>query len=269
MYIAQLDKILNWKFRSKVVCVLVVLTLIGLIAEYIQTYLPARKASSDDLWRNLAGTTTGLIAYSLYRFRERLSLAIVLSGLLALSLIALWVCRPAFELAVYATLKTNPPTIISFDDPFVGSMISTTGGAKTTFDTLAGSANTPRKRTLRMDFAQQPYSGVILHEPEGLHAGSGVLALQLLNNDNQPRTLELRIHDSGHDNSYEDRFNTLFYVEPGENEVTIPVESIHSLGGQTNTRLMDMHNISELQLFSNAGESFTLYLRGIVLTQEK
>lgn len=267
-YIFQIEKILSWNILPKAILTLAVLTFVGGLAEMAQTYLPERDASGEDLWRNFAGTASGLICYGCYRYHSNIKTFALLLYMLLLVSIFLIVCRPAIELVGYTMLKSAPPVVFAFDDPFIESVISTTGGAKTTLDTSKPRVTTHRHRTLRMDFAQQPYSGVILHEPEIPWHESGNLTLRLINDSNQARSLELRIHDAEHNNRYDDRFNTNFYVNPGENKVLIPIDRIHAIGDNSNKRFLDMQNISVMQLFSSTRQAFTLYLIDIAVTQK-
>lgn len=264
--IIQFERVLDWKFFQHGILTIVALTFIGVLAEVIQIFLPGRNASSGDIGRNFAGVTTGLICYATYHYKAPIY-ALVPITLLVVS-IFLGICHPALQLVGYALLKSGAPSVVSFEDPFINSMISTTGGAKSTLVQLKGLKSATPQRALRMDFAQEPYNGVIMHETRGSWALTDKLALRIYNADDQTRTLKLRINDVLHNNRYEDRFNTNFYINAGENEVLIPVDKIRSLGGNSNIRFMDLQKISELQLFSDTRESFTLYLRGIWLTQQ-
>ncbi len=268
IYSAQVEKMLHWNFLPKATLIVIVLTFIGALAELLQLYLPARNASIDDMWRNLAGILTGLICYASYRYRTKLHPALLIINLLAAVSISLWVSKPTIKLVGYIALKSPLPAVLHFNDPFIDSMISTTGGAVTTLENLKPDTGNTAEQSLRMDFAKQLYSGVIFHEPGSQWTQYTNLALHIFNPNKETVDLAIRIHDAQHDNNYEDRFNTTFNISPGLNELLIPIEKILSLGGNSKKRLMDMQNIKELQLFSNSKKSFTLYVKGIELTRQ-
>ena len=118
-----------------------------------------------------------------------------------------------------------------------------------------------------MDFAQEPYSGVVFHRPGKSWPDIGSLAIRLYN-EGPDREMALRIHDELHDYKYADRFNTKFNVVPGENTVLIPLDQIKNLGTESGARTMDMQNITELQIFSSSRDSFTLYLTDMTIENE-
>ena len=268
IYMSQIMPLLSGKLPHSALATIVLLTTIGLLAEAVQTYLPERSASIDDLARNFAGVFVGLSLYVIFFSRDRIpKQQLVAIALLAASIFIL-VVKPSTELVTYSLLKSGPPKIISLDDWFVTSMISTTGGAKSALDQLKTPNEGQSQRVLRMDFAQEPYSGVILHRPGKQWPVSGELTIRLYNGG-ASREMALRIHDELHNNNYTDRFNTKFNVVPGENTVLIPLEQIRKLGTDSGKRIMDMQNITELQIFSSKRESFTLYLKEITIKNEK
>ena len=268
VYIRQIMPLLSGKLLHSVVSTAVVLTVIGLLAEFVQSYLPNRNASVDDLARNFAGVLVGLSIYIIFFCRDKIDKQqLVAITLLAVSIFVL-VVKPSAELVAYSMFKSGPPEIVSFDDWFVTSMITTTGNAKSSIDQLKTRTENQPERVLRMDFAQETYSGAVFHRPGKHWPANGDLAIRLYN-DGPNREMALRIHDELHDYQYADRFNTKFNVAPGENTVLIPLEQIEQLGRASGNRTMDMQNITELQIFSGNREPFTLYLRHIKIENEK
>lgn len=79
----------------------------------------------------------------------------------------------------------------------------------------------------------------------------------------QPVSVNLRIHDSVHNQEYRDRFNEKFTVVPGFNYFEIAIGDIKAA---PESREMKMERISHIKFFLNKAQSnTTLYIDNIQL----
>ena len=74
----------------------------------------------------------------------------------------------------------------------------------------------------------------------------------------KPVTIWIRIHDVHHDESFEDRYNDSFSIQPGLNPISIPLSRVR---GAPARREMDLMQVDGIMIFAvNPDETFTLYL---------
>ncbi len=264
LYLLLLARILPWSLKACIIITLVALMSTGLLAEFAQTYLPSRNASIQDVFHNFAGILVGTAGYTSFRLLAGNNKPLFSLILLLLTTITFLLSETTIKLVAYRFLKSGTPIVFSFSDPFVTSMISTTGDANASIAGIIDASGEKRVRSLRMDFAQQDYSGVILHQPEVEWLDFNTLQISIKNTGDVTHTIEIRIHDVHHNNAFEDRFNATLQINPGENKITIPVQQIQTL--TSTERLMDMRKLSEIQFFSTSRESFSLYLTAMNLT---
>ncbi len=96
------------------------------------------------------------------------------------------------------------------------------------------------------------YPGLEVQPPSGNWALYETLVVTLSSDETLPFALEIRVHDEGHSDDYDDRFNRELTVVPGRNEFRIPVAEI---ARGPRRRVMNLSNIEAIVLFAEgAGE---------------
>ena len=249
----------------------VVLTLFSLggFVELVQSAMPGRTASWSDLLLDTAGIFVGYLLFLLaYCFRS-LSITTRFSLVFCILVTGFLASKPVLELGGYHLLKTGPPAIIAFSDPFVAATISVTGGAITELNHNQHFPDSDSKRVLRIDFAQDGYNGVVFHDTNKQWMEARYLNFMLHNTSAQNREMAIRIHDRHHNNEYHDRYNMTFLVKPGANAYRFSIADIKLMSSKGQIiRQLDMQNIHEIQLFSLERDSYTVYLSDLLLTQQ-
>jgi hypothetical protein len=240
---------------------------LGGFVEIVQSFIPGRTASWNDLWLDAAGIIMGYLLFALTSSLRNFSSPKVAGLMICILITGFLATQPALKLVGYHLLKTGSPAIISFGDPFVDATISVTGTTSVEIVEKQLPPDFQLIRFLRMDLADENYGGVIFHDTANLWTEAGFLDFQIHNLSDEKRQIALRIHDNQHNNDYHDRFNSLLLVQPGSNNFRLPISEIKTLqrDGQT-TRHLDMDNIHEIQLFSIDSNSFSLYLSDLRLT---
>ncbi|OED38097.1 hypothetical protein AB833_20600 [Chromatiales bacterium (ex Bugula neritina AB1)] len=236
------------------------------LIELIQGVIPGRDASWDDMLLDTMGIATGYLIFTFFHRFNQISNSTRAALAVTCLAIGIKTLQPVLAISAYHILKSGPPSIVSFADPFVLSTIKGIGNASATVVNIKPDNHERSIRMLRMDFANQIYSGVVLHDTSAAWNDEGTLGIQLFNRGGLRRVVELRIHDKYHNNKYNDRFDRTLVVEPGINEFSIPLEQIkYSRSGDTARGHLDMNNITEIQFFSSDKNPFSLYLSGLFL----
>ncbi|MDB4223188.1 VanZ family protein [Granulosicoccus sp.] len=250
----------------KHVAAVLALMSLGVLVELAQSTMPDRTASANDLMLDAAGILMGYIIFSLTRYFRLMSTKSYI-GLIICGLVTIYFAtQPALRLSGYHLLKKGSPSIVSFGDPFVETIIRVSGRTSVELVENRLSADADSKRLLRMNFADDNYGGVIFHDTAKHWTDASYLVFKLHNTSDKSREIALRIHDHHHNNDYHDRYNTTLLVNPGANVYRLPITDIKILGNKRqNRRPLDMENIDEIQLFSIDSSTFSLYLSGFQL----
>lgn len=112
-------------------------------------------------------------------------------------------------------------------------------------------------------FGTERYSGFSLKYFPRNWAGYRYLDIEIRNPGTDAVDLTCRIHDQFHDQSYEDRYNRRFTLEPGPQTIRVDLQEV---AASPRTRTMDMRMIGGLGCFTISLPSpVTLILRKIVL----
>ncbi len=113
------------------------------------------------------------------------------------------------------------------------------------------------ERAVRVTFGPARHPGFAISGPWPDWSGYGELRFPVYSDSREPVRLTLRIHDSLHNDEYQDRFNTLLEIHPGLNPVRIPVSAIQDA---PKDRRMNLRRIRSVFLFVGkpAGD-FNLY----------
>ncbi len=116
------------------------------------------------------------------------------------------------------------------------------------------------------------YPGVSLKHFPGDWRGYRELRVRLYLQGSEPLSLTLRIHDRAHETGprafeYSDRFNRSFRLQPGWNELTVPLEDIRKAPTR---RAMDLSQLVDLSLFvTRLKQTRILYLQRIELLSDQ
>jgi len=265
-YYLSLFTVESLRHFSKHAILVIALLALGLMVEAVQSFMPNRTASLDDFLLDATGIETGYLLFIITR-TINFAPAVMSIALIFMTLVmSVLATQPALKLAVYHIFKTGSPTLVSFDDSFVGSTLSVTGGTLFTLIEAPAEMNRPMHTVLRVDFPKGNYGGVIFHDTSNLWAEGNTLVFELYNSSQHTREMALRIHDRHHNNDYHDRYNMKLSVKPGINTYQIPIQAIKlSINGDRPTRQLDMKNIEEIQLFSVDRNSFSVFLSDLEL----
>ena len=124
-------------------------------------------------------------------------------------------------------------------------------------------ANPAGGHWLRVEMQRGAYPGVAF--PEIHHDWQGYRSLALRVFSPQAQTLTLRIHDKKHNNDYDDRYNQRLSIQPGINDLVIPLNDVASA---PKNRRMDLSQIQNLMLFAVSPEqSLTVYVDEVRLLE--
>lgn len=241
-----------------------VVTFLGASLEVVQIFGPG-EASFGDLALDVLGALAAVLcAVSFdHRFRQELtrswsriwSLRVVAGGLL---------CFCAIPLAKVTTAivhrRLDFPVLCSFDSRWDrlfavtgNGAVLAVGKAPKGFHSARGSA--VAKVAFPHGYAFPKFE---LRGPLGDWSGYQALAFQIFSQEKTPVTLTLRVHDQRHRNSYADRFNREITVQPGDNEISVPLADVRRA---PESRAMDMASIRGLMLFAHSPDrSIAIYL---------
>ena len=104
---------------------------------------------------------------------------------------------------------------------------------------------------------------ITIREPSPDWSAMNRLRVQLFSPLEQPVRLTLRIDDEAHNHEHKDRFNRTFTIEPGLNELVVPMEDIRRAPAD---RDMDLRQIARLIFFTNRpSEPFELFISDVWL----
>jgi VanZ family protein len=105
---------------------------------------------------------------------------------------------------------------------------------------------------LEVEFREEQFPGVSLHEPVADWSKFRTLIIDVGNPDPVRLRLTVRVHDKHHNKQFADRFNRSFELSGGERrEIRIPLDDIQR--GPRN-RLMDLRHMSDITLFRGDNE---------------
>jgi len=220
----------------------------------------ARDADIFDFFRDIYGVAIFLVAFALLVSRLKYRFTF-----LALLLLA-WLAGlyPAFTwLRAYDNRDRLFPVVCNFDNDWERKFLATreaeydfTGAPNAWKNTQHGSVG-------EIIFHPAQYPGLDVGELYPDWRGYHTLKFDMFNPADTAISLALRIEDSHHDNSYNDRFNYAFTINPGGQTIEIPLMAIEH--GPLR-RKMDMASIRYLNIFAvDPSYEFTLYIDNIRL----
>lgn len=222
----------------------------GLVTEAVHAWMPRRHASWDDVLLDALGAATALVLQGAWSPAAPESgpargvrwLA-TLAGLAALVLAA----SPLGVTATrYFARAQALPVLFRLDGswrerPFVRC------GESATFVAMAAPRTADSGEALA-ELQLQPalYPGLVLAEPYPDWSGYRELRFTAGSDRQEPLTVVLRIHDADHDGRFEDRFNGQIVLQPGVNDVSLPLAAVEQ---GPRDRPLDLRRVREIVLF--------------------
>ena len=201
--------------------VLVIGFLLGVAIEILQT-LAQRDSSLNDLYGNFLGTVTGLCIIATYSLiKAQKTKTAVVTIICAASFLLLGMA-PLIQLSWHYMERDKAfPVIVDFDSSWSKSFVKYHKGS---------------------------YPGVSIVETEPDWSGYQGLRLNIYSSSKQIIDINLRVHDSVHDQQQFDRFNMKLKIQPGFNEFLVPISVIKQ--GPAG-RVLDITNIAGIILFGH------------------
>jgi hypothetical protein len=128
---------------------------------------------------------------------------------------------------------------------------------------IASPLGQSQMHAVRVTFQPAPYSGFAVHGPWPDWTNHRELCFTVYSQLSEIVSLNLRIHDVGHDRRYQDRFNKELSIQPGLSKVSIPLTAVERA---PTGRQMELRRIRTIGLFvMEPSNSFDLYFSGFRL----
>ena len=230
---------------------------LGATSEVLQ--IPtSRDASFGDLLADTLGAAgflcalLALIPNAAVPGRRRLLLAVAATGLLAWSLLPLATISIA-----YLERNAQVPELVSFADRH-GRLF--TRIQHIDYELVA--ARPSQRAHAKVTLGSGPWPGVAFHDLWPDWSGYSDLVIDLSVDGDSSLQLHIRVHDALHrayGQTFTDRFNRSFSLEPGDHTLTIPMTDILIA---PRDRKMNLEAVSEIILFGSpedAGRTFKIY----------
>jgi hypothetical protein len=225
--------------------------LVGILHEYSQIIGP-RDADISDLLKDAVGGVTFLGLYMIFdkkmtgirrkRDRSIKILIIAVATLLILSVIApiaLWG-------GAYLYRNNNFPTICDFESFWEAKFLITKGSVLKTVIAPYTKEISTENTVGKLTFLTRNYPGFIIEEPYPDWSDYESFEFIVFSELNYSVFICIRIEDSRHNKDYSDRFNKTLKVDPGLNDISIPLTEIQRA---PLNRELDMMDIRAIHLF--------------------
>ncbi len=226
---------------------------IGVVTELVQTFQANREPSFEDLARDLAGVAACLLAAAgvprlargaswVTTRRRRLAVVAV-----AVALVAASGFQVAVAGAALAERRAAMPTLFRFDGAWWERHFIRPGASRLTPGVRPAHLRDRYGEALaRLDLQPGLYPGLSIDEPYPDWRGYRRLVLTFVSDLDEPLRITIRVHDSRHDQRYEDRFNRTLTIAPGVNRFAIRLDDIRTAPDR---REMDMGRIRGIVFF--------------------
>ena len=247
---------LHWSRRKRLLAVLGAVVALSVLSEIAQ--IPTtRDASFSDLladWFGAAGFIAAAIVFSSSvsvpkgrgRYLVILGVALIVWPLLPLAKVS----------AAYLERNQSLPALVNFDSRF-GDLF---------FRAQNATINKARRAiansySMEVSLEDGPWPGLIFHDLWPNWEPYSALVIGIENPETDVLPVNIRVHDRAHrngDQSYGDRFNLSYELEPGRHVLRIPLEQIRKA---PKDRLMDLSQIEGIVVFcsaDHAGRRFQL-----------
>ena len=240
----------SYPFRA--ITVLLAALVVGSLIEIIQPYF-GRSAALKDVGQNVLGAAI-TVSLSAPRGMIRRLLITAVGILLFMELHA-----PVTTLFDRGVARVQFPVLSDFSTAFEHRRWSS--GKLDTSIARSG------RRSLRLELRPSRYAGTTLRRSLGNWTRYQALEFSIYNPDG-PLGITVSVSDHAHfegDRSYKDRFNRRFLLQPGWNDISIPISHIRDAPAE---RTQHLDDLAELAIFtSNLEEPRVLFLDSVRLTE--
>jgi hypothetical protein len=236
----------------------ILIVLAGLGTEFLQKF-GERDAGWTDFGRDLLGGGAGLL--SVWALGARTWPARVGALVVALALVVIGlaeVVRVHFDLR---DRDAGFPSLASFDAPWEHRFVH---GRESELDRVQAPAAWGAGTVGRVTFGIAAYPSLAIHEP--FPDWSGYSALELAIWAEESAVLTVRVHDRDHDQTYSDRFNREILVQPGLNQVRIPLADVEVA---PRNRQLNLREVAGVAIFADhPAKPFTLWFDDLRLSAD-
>jgi len=235
---------------------------LGAAVEGLQA-VTGRDVEALDILRDGAGAASFLLAHwTLQNGPATRALRWTLRALAAGILILVFM-PPALTGMAIATRYLQFPLIEDFESRWTQRLCSAGAVRFDVVEAPSGFREAGGDRVARITFEPAQYSGWSISGPFPDWSGHRELAFVVYSELSEPVRMTLRIHDRSHNQAYRDRYNREFIIQPGVNQIRVPLVQVQ---GASAGRRMDLAAIDGVGMFVVRPErSFVLYFDGFRL----
>lgn len=216
---------------------------LGSLVEILQMFGSSRSPDLEDVLRNQLGC---LAAFAFFirpwLFGEQWKQRLLQGGVLVLLVVALW---PLSRSLIDEDLAARQfPVLADFETPFERYRWNNVQQLREESEIVRHG-----RKAVRVQLSTNKYSGIALFHFPSDWRGYQAVHWSVYNPQATPLLLNSRIHDVHHkrnDMEFHDRFNQQFSLEPGWNDLVIPLEKVKIA---PKGRVMDMGHIEGFGLF--------------------
>lgn len=217
--------------------------LLGFITECIQIFLPEREFGLRDLLYNACGA--GIFLSNWFAFSNKKIAKAVKRNIIISSTLIIGICFWPTVTAIIdeKALREDFPIIGSFERKYEILRWKTQDSKinRTSIYRTHGSYS------MEVKLNPGTFPGMSLRYFPHDWSKYSLLVFDLYLLENKPFDLIVRINDKEHNSKHEDRYNQTFKINPGLNEVSIPLENVKNA---PKGRSMDMRQIVNITIFS-------------------
>jgi hypothetical protein len=215
--------------------VFLVVLLIGISIEIIQTGIHGRISSAGDILRNQLGV---LVTFAFFTGKTKK----IIFYRIAVSLLVCVAITPLTKAVIdELTALRKFPILANFTTPF-----EVDRWEPTNLQGMQKSITEDGVTALKLQLTTKKYSGASLFYFPGNWKDYNNLFIRIYSPEKEKLTLFCRIHDQDHNGHYNDRFKRSFILDAGWNNLVIAIDDIQHAPEH---RLMNLKKIEELTLF--------------------
>jgi hypothetical protein len=251
----------NWRPVNHYILVMILVTIISVVSEWLQRYVPDRDAQIGDALNNILGAICFLALAAAWHRDLRITSTLVGRWIVMVSsvVVLLAAVSPLAKLGWHYGMRAAAfPVIADFDSSWQQPFLSSPRADLSSVMSPPGWTEKAGQAVSVMRFHTAPWPGVIISEPYPDWRGFENLRFDVFSELDRPVPVVLHVSDVLHNDERKDRFNRIFTVNPGLNEYTI---SLGDLRRAPAGREMQLSQVSRMVLFTRPPqESFEIYL---------